>query len=132
MSDHSTGSFQVKSWDEQPVEHVEGHAKVTRASVTQTFTGVIDGEATMDYLMVYPTDTYASVVGLARVSGTVDGRRGTFVLQSTGTWENGVAKGTFTVVPHSATGELRGLAGEGTTVSQEAAAGSFTFEYRFE
>jgi hypothetical protein len=37
------------------------------------------------------------------------------VLQRTGAFEGGLAKETYSVVPGSATGDLRGLVGEGSS-----------------
>jgi hypothetical protein len=37
------------------------------------------------------------------------------VLQRTGVFEDGQAKESYTVIPGSASGELRGLAGDGTS-----------------
>ena len=65
--------------------------------------------------MVYVADNHATLVGMERVTGMLEGKSGTFVLRRTGVYENGEAKETYTVVPGSATGELRGLKGEGKT-----------------
>jgi hypothetical protein len=45
------------------------------------------------------------------VTGTLDGRRGTFILQHTGTMRKGAATLHVTVVPDSGTGDLVGLTG---------------------
>ncbi len=65
--------------------------------------------------MMYRSDGTASFVGLERVVGSLGGKTGSFVLQRTGVFEGGQAKESYFVVPGSATGELRGLAGEGTS-----------------
>jgi hypothetical protein len=54
----------------------------------------------------------AGYVAIERVDGVLDGRRGTFVLQHTGTMNRGAQSHSVTVVPDSGTGELAGLAGE--------------------
>jgi hypothetical protein len=63
--------------------------------------------------MVYRSDGSAAFVGLERFVGTVGGKVGTFVLQRTGVFEDGVAKESYTVVAGSGTGDLRGLEGGG-------------------
>ena len=73
----------------------------------------IAGEATLEYLMAYRDDQFASFVGLERVVGRIGDRTGSFVLQQNGTFENGVVTATWSVVPDSGTGALRGLRGEG-------------------
>jgi Protein of unknown function (DUF3224) len=53
----------------------------------------------------------AGYVAIERVSGTLHGRRGTFVLQHSGTMTRGAPGLAITVVPDSGTDELAGLAG---------------------
>ncbi len=53
----------------------------------------------------------AGYVALERVSGTLHGRRGTFILQHNGTMTRGVPELIITVVPDSGTEQLLGLAG---------------------
>ena len=53
----------------------------------------------------------AGYVALERVTGMLNGRRGTFMLQHTGTMTRGAPQLTITVVPDSGTEELEGLAG---------------------
>jgi len=123
----------VKSWDEKPYEELDGGAKLTRASVTKSFQGDIQGESTLEYLMFYREDGSASFVGLERVVGRVGGRLGSFVLQHSGTDEGGTAKATYFVVPGSGTGDLRGLRGEGSSaLSGHAQHYPITLDYDFE
>ena len=58
-------------------------------------------------------DGTASFVGIERVTGSVGGRTGTFLLQDQGTVTGGVVEGEWFVVPGSGTGELPGLRGTG-------------------
>ena len=53
----------------------------------------------------------AGYVAIERVSGTLRGRHGTFVLQHSGTMNRGAPELLISVVPDSGTGELRGLTG---------------------
>jgi hypothetical protein len=53
----------------------------------------------------------AGYVALELVSGTLHGRRGTFILQHSGSMSRGVATMVATVVPDSGTGELASLVG---------------------
>jgi hypothetical protein len=54
----------------------------------------------------------AGYVAIERVSGTLQGRRGTFLLQHTGTMTGGAQNLMVTVVPDSGTGQLAGLSGK--------------------
>jgi hypothetical protein len=118
MTTHAAAQFVVKTWDEKPYEQTPNGGKLTRASVTQSFHGDIEGEATVEFVMAYPDDKTANFVGMQRVVGQLGGRSGSFVLQCTGTHEGGAAKCAWFVVPNSGTDELRGLRGEGGYVAR--------------
>ena len=107
--------FAIKSWDEKPYSEGQDLPRLTRASVTKTFTGDIEGDGQVEYLMMYRSDGSATFVGLERVVGRVAGKAGSFVLQRIGVFEGGEAKESYSVIPGSATGELQGLRGEGSS-----------------
>ena len=65
--------------------------------------GGIEGEASISYLIAYRDDKVASFVGLVRVVGRIGERSGSFVMQDIGTFECGVAKGYWTILPASST-----------------------------
>jgi hypothetical protein len=124
--------FTIKSWDEKPYSEGEDLPKMTRASVDKTFTGDIDGEGHVEYLMMYRTDGTATFVGLERITGRMAGKHGSFVLQRTGTFEDGLAKESYSVVAGSGTGELRSLRGEGTSSVGHAAEYPFALNYELD
>jgi hypothetical protein len=132
VSTHAKGRFEVKTWDENPYDETDGGLKLTRASVTKSFRGGIEGEGTLEYLMVYPGGGYAKFVGLERVVGRLGDRWGSFVLEHSGTFEGGVAEASWSVVPGSGTGELRGLRGEGRFASADAQRYPITLDYDLE
>ena len=107
------GTFTIENWDENPVLDAEGASKITKASVSRSFEGDLGGEGTVEWLMGYDDGGTATFVGLERVVGSIDGKKGTFALQHVGTFDGKVAKAELTVVPGSGTGELSGLRGEG-------------------
>ncbi len=109
----ASGSFKVASWKEDAYDDPDGAGKLTRATVELTFSGAVDGSAAVEWLMAYRADGTAHFVGLARLSGSVDGRMGTFVLENTGEFDGMVARGAWSVVQGSGTGELEGLSGTG-------------------
>ncbi len=82
--------------------------------------------------MVYPGNRSAKLVGLERVVGRLGNRWGSFVLEHSGTFEGGVAEASWSVVPGSGTGELRGLRGEGGFASAHAQHYPITLDYDFE
>jgi Protein of unknown function (DUF3224) len=113
MTTHATGRFEMKSWNENPYQELEGGRKLTRASVSNAFSGEIEGESTLEYLMAYSDEDTAYFVGMERIDGRIGDRTGSFVLQQTGTYKDGTVNASWFVVPRSGTGELAGLTGEG-------------------
>ena len=71
-------------------------------------------------------------MGLERIVGRIGDKSGTFVLQRIGAFENGQAKETYTVVPGSATGDLRGLIGNGTSAVGHGMEHPFELHYEFD
>lgn len=132
MKHTANARFAIKSWDEKPYSEGPDLPKMTKAAVTKTFTGDVAGEGHVEYLMVYRADGSATFVGLERIVGHVAGKAGSFVLQRTGVFENGTAKESYSVVPGSATGELRGLRGDGTSAVGHGMEHPFTLNYDFD
>ena len=132
MRKQAKATFTIKSWDEKAYNEIAGGPKLTRASVTKSYQGDIEGEGKLEYLMMYRTAGSASFMGLERVTGSVGGRSGSFVLQHTGTFEDGVAKVTLSVVPGSGTGDLRGMTGEGGFSVGHQPPYAMTLDYGFE
>src|SRR5436305_1252507 len=124
----ATGAFQVLSWDENPYENGDGGRKLTEAVVGQRFEGDLEGEGQARWLMCYRPDGTAAFVGLQRVDGTLEGRRGVVVFQTIGTFDGKVARWSADVVEDSATGALEGLAGGGTFEAPMGSTASFTLD----
>jgi hypothetical protein len=124
--------FALKSWDEKPYSEGQDLPKLTRAAVTKTFTGDIAGEGHVEYLMMYRADGSATFVGLERITGSVAGKAGSFVLQRTGAFENGVASETYAVVPGSGSGELKSLRGDGASALGHGTEFPFTLSYELD
>jgi hypothetical protein len=132
MNGRATSTAEVTSWDESTIEEFEETGKLTRATVPQIFSGDLEGEGVMEFLMCYPPDSggTASFIGQQRVAGTLAGRKGSFVSHGAGVFVGGEARWTWSAVPGSATGELAGLSGEGTSVASGGMKISVTFDYR--
>jgi hypothetical protein len=129
MKQTANARFAIKSWDEKAYSEVEDQPRLTRASVTKTYLGDIEGDAHVEYLMMYRGDGSATFVGLERFVGRVAGKTGTFVLQRTGVFESGQAKESYSVIPGSATGELQGLTGDGSSAVGHGLEHPFTLSY---
>jgi len=129
MKRSANARFAIKKWDEKPYSEGQDLPKLTRASVTKTFTGDIEGEGHVEYLMMYRNDGSATFVGLERVVGRIGSKSGTFVLQRLGVFESGQAKESYSVIPGSATGDLRGLRGDGSSAVGHGTEHPFTLDY---
>ena len=121
--------FAIKSWDEKPYSEGQDRPRLTRASVTKTYTGEIEGEGQVEYLMMHRSDGSATFVGLEQVVGRMGGKTGTFVLERTGIFESGQAKESYSVIPGSATGDLQGLRGDGSSAVGHGTEHPFTLSY---
>jgi hypothetical protein len=128
MMTHANGIFEVKVTP-QPPEDAAGGAPIGRMLLDKQFHG--DLEATSQgQMLAAGTDVKGSAgyVALERVTGTLQGRSGTFVLQHSGTMNRGTPQLTITVVPDSGTGGLAGLAGS-MTIEIAGGKHSYGFEY---
>jgi hypothetical protein len=112
MTQTATGEFTVKL---QPlaVEGLPEGAGIGRMSIDKTITGDLVA-TTAGQMLSAMTEVQGSAgyVAIERVDGVLHGRRGTFVLQHTGTMNRGVPSLSVTVVPDSGTGDLVGLSGQ--------------------
>ena len=86
---------------------------VSRIHVEETFSGDIEGGGVVEFLQSASAGGSASFVGIERITGTLAGLRGTFLLQDAGVVQGDVVSGEWFVIPGSGTGELAGLRGTG-------------------
>jgi hypothetical protein len=114
MSTHITGRFKYTTWNEDAYEELESGRRLTRASVAQEISGDLDGEGSAEWLMCYRPDNTATFTGLQRLTGRIGEREGSFVVESSGTFDGELARGRWTVVPGSGTDDLRDIEGEGS------------------
>jgi len=59
-------------------------------------------------------------VTMMQITGTLDGRSGSFVLAGAGTYDGTTATGESRIVPGSGTGGLAGISGSATSTSTHA------------
>ena len=118
MTDRRTyraaGSFTVTIRPLQKPEIAPG-ISLGRMSVDKQFVGdlVAGGKGEMLTAMTDIAGS-AAYVAIERVSGVLQGRRGSFVLQHNGTMAHGVQRLTITVVPDSGIDKLAGIDGSFT------------------
>ena len=129
MSTSARATFAIGGWDEQPYEEAADGRKLTRATVEQTFSGDIEGDGSVQWLMAYRPDGTADFVGLQRITGAFGERSGRVVLSSSGTFDGQVARGTLTVLDGSGTDGLEGIAGSGSFEAPMGGEPVVTLEY---
>jgi hypothetical protein len=132
MVTHATGTFKYESWDENPYAQTGEGGKLTRASVKQRFAGDLEGEGSVEWLMAYRPDETAHFVGLQHVAGSLAGRSGEFVLETSGTFDGKTAEAEWRVIPGTGTGELEGLRGSGGFSAPHGPEAAITLDYEFE
>jgi len=104
------GPFDVKLVPRPAEPETDGG--VGRMALDKAFRGDLEATSKGTMLAVQTGEKgSAGYVALERVTGALRGRRGSFVLQHSGTMDRGDASLALTVVPDSATGDLVGLRG---------------------
>jgi hypothetical protein len=122
-------TFGVKSWEEKAYDEFGEGQKLTRSNVTYSYSGDLEGEGKVEYLMVYNPDGSGVVIALERVSGKLAGRSGSFVVQHNGTFHAHGVNNRWSVVPGSGTDGFKGLTGFSDCEISGAGPYPITFEY---
>jgi hypothetical protein len=107
----ATGSFEVGL---QPLPNTEVTADnlFGRMLLNKKFSGDLEAIARGQMLTAMTSvKGSAGYVAIDHVSGELDGRKGSFVLQHSGSMNRGVPTLSIMVVPDTGTGELAGLSG---------------------
>ncbi|WP_218575850.1 DUF3224 domain-containing protein [Pseudomonas sp. LD120] len=108
---HATGQFNVRL-PAHPVAPDTEAAQLGRKAIHKTFAGDLQGSSLGEMLNSLGTvPGSAGYVALEKFEGTLDGRRGSFVLMHYGVMDRGQSSLHIQVLPDSATGELQGLSG---------------------
>jgi hypothetical protein len=105
------GTFEVTMKGEPPFDVVDD-VSMSRATFTKSFVGGLTATSTVQMLAVRTAvkDT-AAYVAIERITGTVDGLTGSFVVTHNALMHEGNQTLHIDIVPHSGTGELKGMAG---------------------
>ena len=128
MTMRAIGTFEVKLNPQTPEDKAEG-STLGRMSIDKQFHGDLEATSKGEMLSALTSvKGSAGYVAIERVSGTLQGRSGTFVLQHSGSMARGSHQLTITVVPDSGTGELVGLAGQ---MAIQIADGKHSYEFEY-
>jgi hypothetical protein len=124
----ATGTFDVKVTPQAPEEKSDD-PQVGRLTLDKQFHGDLEA-ASKGQMLAFTTTVKGSAgyVAMELVTGTLNGRKGSFALQHLGTMTRGTPQLSVAVVPDSGTGELAGLTGK---MSIDIADGKhlYVFEY---
>ena len=126
MTNRASGTFAVNlSLQEQGTDMPVG-----RMMIDKQFEGDLVGASKGQMLMASSDSVKnsAGYVAIEKVTGTLNGRRGSFYLQHNGVMTRGVGELTITVIPDSGTDQLVGLRGKMNIIIAEGKH-SYEFEY---
>jgi len=127
VTNHASGTFDVKL---TPQAAEDGDAGLGRMSIDKQFHGDLEGTSKGFMLSSAAAVVKGSggYVAMERVTGTLKGRTGSFVLQHSGTMTRGTPQLSVTVVPDSGTGQLEGLTGT-MNIKIDNGKHSYDFDY---
>ncbi|MHC4840459.1 MAG: DUF3224 domain-containing protein [Planctomycetota bacterium] len=124
--------FKMTGWDEQPAHEGEDLPKFTRVKMGRAYTGDLEGEGFVEYLIVYPDGGEPVFQGYERFVGKTGDRSGSFVLHLSGTFgADGIVTESAEVVEGSGTEEFRGITGEGGWKSAHAESYKLSLDVNF-
>ncbi len=128
VAQHAAGAFDVKVEAQGEPDKADG-STLGRYSLNKQYHGDLEATA-KGTMLTAATDVKGSAgyVAMERVTGTLQGRSGSFVLQHSGTMAHGESQLSITVVPDSGTGQLVGIAGKMTII---IAAGKHSYEFDY-
>jgi len=127
VTNHASGPFEVKVI---PQDDKSEDPLLARMTLDKQYHGDLEGTG-KGQMLTAGTEVKGSgaYVAIEKVSGTLKGRSGTFVLQHSGTMTNNAPQLAITVVPDSGTGQLKGIAGKMTITIAAGGKHSYDFEY---
>jgi hypothetical protein len=112
MMQRATGPFEVSMKPASPPER-DGRTETGRMSLDKQYFGDLAATGKGEMLTaVTDTKGSAAYVAIERVSGTLNGRTGSFVIQHAGTMSSGSERLAISIVPDSGTEQLTGIIGE--------------------
>jgi len=108
---HAVGTFEVKMKPE-PLCEVAAVTKIGRMSLDKAYQGQLAGTSQGEFLAFMGSEKgSAGYVAMERVTGTLEGKTGSFTLMHTGVMTRGTPELKVMVVPDSGTEELLGMSG---------------------
>jgi len=123
----ASGTFTVKVTPQAPDEG--DTSGVGRLLLDKQFQGDLEGTSKGQMLATgTAVEGSAGYVAMEQVTGTLEGKTGSFALQHFGKMTRGVPELNVMVVPDSGTGELEGLSGKMQIIIAD---GSHSYEFEY-
>jgi Protein of unknown function (DUF3224) len=127
LTHHASGPFDVKL---ASIKSDTIDSSIGAMSIDKQYHGALDGTSKGVMLAVSTAlKGSAGYVAMEKVTGSLDGRKGTFALQHTATMDRSAPSLSIMVVPDSGTAELTGLTGKMNIVIAEGGKHSYEFDY---
>lgn len=124
----ASGPFEV-SLKPLPMDNEPGSEMLGRMSIDKQYSGDLEGTSKGQMLTGGTAiKTSAGYVAIELVTGTLKGRKGSFILQHTGVMNRGAPSLVITVVPDSGTGQLEGIRG---TMAIKIDGGKHSYELNY-
>jgi hypothetical protein len=128
MTNLARGTFDVNIIPQPPEDKSEG-STLGRMLIEKEFRGGLQAAGKGQMLTGMPEGKGSGAyVAIERVTGTLNGRSGSFILHHLGIMERGAPRLNVTVVPDSGTRELAGIAGTMTIIIAE---GKHSYEFAY-
>jgi len=128
MTHHISGPFEVKLNPLTPYNRDD--KALARMSIDKQFHGDLEATSKGEMLSAgSEVKGSAGYVAIEKVSGSLNGRTGTFVLEHFATMTRGTPQLTIIVVPDSGTGQLVGLSGTMNIIIASGGKHSYEFDY---
>lgn len=129
MTQHATGSFEVKMAPQKPDNAPAEASGLGRMSIDKQFHGDLEATSKGEMLSFLNRDIGSGgYVAMEKVSGTLQGRSGSFILEHNATMNRGTPALEVIVVPDSGTGELTGISGS-MKIRVEGGGHFYDFDY---
>ncbi len=128
LTKHAAGPFDVKITPE-PLADKSADASLGRMSIDKQYHGDLEATARGEMLTASTTVKSSGVyVAVERVTGTLQGRKGSFALHHTGIMTRNTPELKISVVPDSGTDQLVGITG---TMSIKIDNGKHSYEFDY-
>lgn len=126
----ASGTFEVKLTPQAPASDAPPDPTRSRLAIHKHFHGGLEAESRGEMLTGGdPAKGSAGYVAIECVTGALDGRRGSFLLQHSGTMHAGKAWSTVSVIPGSGTEQLEGISG---SMAIEISAGQHSYKLEYD